>query len=1761
MTNDAHSALDAGAASAGLSHDELVYLSARTRVVRVRLPDGAGSVVFKALSGPDALERRRHEIRILERLAGIEGVPRLATGSHLQAIALEDGGDATLAQLTRGLPLALPALLTLALQLARILAAVHHAGVIHKDINPANIMFAGPSRQPLLIDFDLASTFTAEQPGFTHHSEIVGTLAYLAPEQTGRTGRTVDQRADLYALGATLYEMAVGHPPFVEDDPLQLIRLHLAQVPTAPRALQASLPQSLSDIILRLLEKEPERRYQSADGLAHDLARLGEAQARGDSTPFPLGERDFALRLAPPSRLIGRDGEIASLQAAFDHTLNGQRRGVLVAGAPGVGKTALINKLRPMVTARCGWFVSGKFDQYRQDMDADAVRQALRALGRLLLAEPETAMLRQRARIVQALGSNAGLITAMVPEFALLLGPQPATDMSNPGELEGRLMRAGLALLRAIVSPERPIVMVLDDLQWAAATPIHFIDELLCDESLRGLLVVGAYRAAEVDATHPLAAMLPRWERLGALSLRLHLQNLPPSDLGALLADMLRLPAAPAAQLADAVNANTNGNPFDTVELVNALRRDGALVPCNDGWHWDATTIRRYIGRGDVVDLLTVRIAQLPQASQTLLAIMACLGGELALGLLAGATGLSVATLEQQLAAPLEDGLLVLQQEQDSTVRFRHDRVQQAAYGSVGLAERHCLHLDLARRLATLPGLRAKAAEQYLAAAETLRDPDECRQAIVLFREAASHVHLVNYGAAERFLAAALALLANVAANGEADAALLAILEIERHAALYSMGRLDEADALYRSIEAGCRDPLGLVDAACVQIDSLMNRGKVQESITLGLALLQQLGLPPPNGDAAADIAPRLAVLYRWLEKNAQVAPLASADTTDPRILALTRLIGKIMQPAFHADLALLAWLVLETQRLWAQHGFCAAMVGPLSHTGVISIALRQDYRNGYNAVQQVLKVSQTRGYEQESARARLLSALFAGHWFEPLENNFEQMQLARDSLLQGGDLQNACYTYVPSLHASLECAPTLGALVTETDAAFAFAARTGNLTAAAVFFPFRALLKELGGPTSAPGNGPDTVIDDADYLAGPTSTPAIAGNFHIMRALAGAVLADPDRLSAHGAVAVAMAPTMHGAYAGALAYLLQALALAQQVQAAEPDERPRLLAELDNCRDWLARRAGDAPGNFLHVLRLVEAERAWAVDDFRLALCAFDVALREMELHQRPWSQALIAERAGLFHLAHGLERSGRTLLVEARQRYQAWGATAKVQQLERTHSFLREARGFRLEQDQHASNGVSIDTIDMLAILRTSQALSSETSLDRLKARVIDLLGTMTGATQVLIVLPRDAPAGWILSTPGADEPLSVEQAGASGALPLSVFRYVERTKQPLLVEDATGDDRFASDPYLAGLERCSLLVVPILSQGVPRAVLMLENRLSRGAFSADRLDAVMLIAGQLAVSLDNAMLYASLERKVAERTGALHAKGLEQQVLIQRLQDTQAQLLQSEKMASIGQLAAGVAHEINNPIGFVNSNMNSLNGLVDELLGVIDAYDRTLEDLPLASNLRTAIATLRKTHDLDFLKEDVNALIKESIDGLTRVKDIVQAMKDFSHVGESDWQLADVHHGIDSTLHIASNEFKYKARIDKQYGQLPPVRCLASQLNQVFMNLIVNAAYAIEAEGVITIRTGCDGDWIWIEIGDNGSGIPADKLTRIFEPFFTTKPVGKGTGLGLSLSYNIVHKHGGRIDVASEPGKGSRFTLHLPVNPVAGVPECVE
>ena len=1436
----------------------VVHESARARVTRLSRADR--TLILKEPLGPDAGSRLRHETAILERLRGVAGVAQLADEPPREgSIVLADAGDRTLAELPKPVPAR--DLAGFALRLALAMAESHRREVIHRDLAPAKVVVAADGT-PTIVDFALATSIAEIRPEFTHHSEIPGTLAYLAPEQTGRTGRAVDQRADLYALGAVLYELGTGEPPFGVGDPLRLIHDHLARLPTPPADINQDIPEPLSKIILHLLEKEPDNRYQSADGVVHDLERLRDA--RTGHGEFRVGERDFPVRLLPPSRLVGRDEQVTALKDAFADALAGRCAGVLVSGVPGVGKTALVDELRPVVTASGGWFVAGKFDEYRRDQEFNAVQQAFTSFGRLLLAEPENEVAPIRVRMLRALGANAGLLATVVPEFATLLGPG---DLGDPLTAGVRAQLVAVGALRAVASTRRPLVVFIDDLQWGGGVPLGFVDMVLSNEGSEGLLLVGAYREGHVDPSHPLAAMLSRWRE--AAVPHIPLSDLTRPDLVVMVSEMLHVSPAVAAELGEVLEPHCHGNPYETVELLNALRRDGVLTAASDGWRWETAAVRAHLTRAEAGGFPASRVAVMPEQSRRAVEAMACLGGRAKLSVLEIAIA-APGSVPDILEPALRDGILVMESGAEDAVRFRHDRIREGVLSGLRPDRRAELHLAMARRLATVQDLFAVAAEQYLPVAGAVTDPGERRAVAGLLRRAADEVTQIGeFPLVHALLTAALALA------DQADTDALIELHTVHHAALFSLGRLEEADEDYRVLEELAGTVLDRSAATALQVKGLTNRNRFTEAIDLVIRSLCECGIDVPDSERMpAAIDRQFARLYQWLDHTDPADDMARSDLTDPALLAAGSLLNAMLSPVyFVGDQAMFSWVGLEALRIWTEHGPGHTLVGSAANAAFHAITQRGDYAAAYRAARRILALGEARAYEPDTSHARLVVSLLDS-WFEPVENSIQESLRAREGLLAGGDLANAGYTYHQTVVGLLDCGPTLDTCMAQVNAAQAFARRTGTEQTSQWLESYQWLSDVLRREGSAAA----AEVIPADRYAG---NPLVVIHVHLCRAIAAAIFGDPAEVARHGAVAVRLLPVVTGFSMSALAHPLYGLGLAGQARSADGDERAALLTELDDVLRWLGARAADAPDNFLHLLRLVEAEQAWTMGDFRAAAFAFDSARREVERRQRPWHGALIAERAGHFYLAHGLEHTGYELLARAREQYLAWGAAAKAEQMEWAYPGLSPSAGATVGEAGQAADhprrgAVTAGAIDLLGILSASRALSSETSVERLHARVVEVLSAMTGATGVNLVLWDEARHGWVLPVPaGGRAGLSPGGPASEGdhdlAAPVSVLRYLRRTQEPLAVGDATSDDRFARDPYFDGVTCCSLLAVPVFGRGALRAVLLLENRLIRGAFTTGRLEALGLIAGQLAVSLDNAQLYAGYQR-IADEQAAL-------------------------------------------------------------------------------------------------------------------------------------------------------------------------------------------------------------------------------------------------------------------------------------------------
>ncbi|WP_295441600.1 diguanylate cyclase [uncultured Thiodictyon sp.] len=1453
--------------------------------------NGCPLVVKQALDDGASLSALRNEQRILERLQGVTGCPRLVRFDPVaRELAIEDFGGIRLSQ--AGCQGKLAPLLALSETLAHLLAAIHARGVIHRNIHPGAILIRsrgsdhdGPDElQVQLTDFDLATICTEENPPFEHPSRILGTPAFGSPEQTGRMNRPVDYRADLYSLGATLYALATGTPPFEGTDTLTLVHAHLAAVPVPPVALAPWLPPRLSDLILTLLAKEPDDRYQSAAGLAHDLRRLRRALAVPEPPgQWQLREHDLPLSPRPPRRLYGRDQELEMLLATFTDVTRDRPgdgpRGLFVAGYAGVGKTALINELHRPVTLAGGLFITGKCDQYQRDRPFLAPAQCLRQLCQWLLAEPEAAVAQWRERLLAGLGPDAGALFEFLPELEALLGSRAPAPVLGPLESQVRLRTLLVALLRQVAAPAHSLVLFLDDLQWADQPSLDFIRALLDENDLAGLLLIGAWRDNEIDNAHPVARLLRQSSATGPPAPAIALSNLRVQDLVGLLGDMLHQPAATLSPLATLVNDKTGGNPFFVVEFVNTLHQEGQLLPdpeCGQ-WRWDAAAIALHPASANVVDFLAGRLARLSAATADILVAAACVGTACDLGTLALATGDTPAALAPRLAPALVLGILVTpsavafgRADPAAGLRFCHDRMAQAVHQLRDDGWRGRLHLAMARRFAqagaTSPHQFA-AAEHYAAAAPLILDPAERAIARPLFIGAALRAREAgSFATAERFLRIAADQLPGDAWQNEQEGTFALFAEL--HLVLYSQSHHCEADEVFELLGVRAAVPLQLVGPTCIQIMSLTARVRYLDAFALGCRRLDSLGVGVPTDDLPHLLEQELDLFYWHIDHGALERLPTSPVLADAVLLGAARIMNRMLFTAFFKQPLPAIWILLRLSRWWLEHGYSDLFLMPLAMTCVPAIVFRGDYATGYRVACMALATGMAREGGGETARVRHVLALFSNHWFRPVEEDLRHARSTIDAALRAGDLELVGYSFCTTLRATIEVCDDLAQMGAACTAAIGFCRKHAHRLGEETSLPFRQLVRALEGKTERTGS-----FDDADFNE-QTHQAAIQGNsaalvtFHIYRGLAACLFDDQAALARHVEAAQGLLPGIPGYYLIALGNLLHSLVLIETIHATPAAEHPPLLEKVAANQAWLAARAADAPMNFGHLWELVEAERLGVLERPWEAQSAFERAMCQAQAHQRPWHHALATERAGQFYLRRGLEHAGRPLLRRAQVLYRQWGAHGKVRAMSERLPFLGAC-------EQVDATDVQGEAFNHLALLRGMQALASETRLAQLVARVTELVGQLTGATDVRFFMLDEAGCWYLEGGLRGSEPLErmpVSEAQERGLMSSAGQQLLLTSLQPVVSEDAVIDSRFAGDPHFAGLPLCSLLALPMFAQGRIRACLVLENRLFRAAFTAPGIETVSLLCDQLAISIENVRLYESLEQKVADRTREL-------------------------------------------------------------------------------------------------------------------------------------------------------------------------------------------------------------------------------------------------------------------------------------------------
>ncbi|MEM9003265.1 MAG: AAA family ATPase [Cyanobacteria bacterium P01_F01_bin.86] len=1419
-------------------------------------------------------------------------------------LILEDFGAFPLKQVFQETPVSTLDFLQQALKITKALGAIHQQDIIHKDINPTNIVVNPKTQSIKIIDFGISTRLSQEQASVSNFQHLEGTLAYISPEQTGRMNRALDYRTDFYSLGVTFYEMLTQRLPFESQDLVELVHSHIARQPLPPHEVNFEVPPILSQIVMRLLEKNAEARYQSAFGLAEDLQRCLESWTTiGAIAPFELGAQDRVERFHLPPKLYGRETEVTTLLSAFERASQGRSEVMLVAGYSGIGKSALVQEIYKPITRKRGYFIAGKFDQFQRNIPYSALIQAFQGLTRQLLASSTEAIERWRTALIEALAPNAQVIVDVIPDVEVIIGPQPPAADLSPKETQNRFNLVFQNFIQVFTQKEHPLAIFLDDLQWADSASLQLMQILMGEANTRHLLFIGAYRDNEVDEYHPLHTSLQELEAFGVRLQTIQLTPLAPTDIRQLLQDtFLTQDANRISPFGELLQQKTGGNPFFMGEFLKSLYADGHVYfdQHQRRWIWDLAQIQAAQITSNVVELMADKIQRLPVSSQQALKLAACVGSQFSLSVLAIVRGLSPAAMAADLWEAMKLGLITadgddykLLQVDDAAVvaqladmevvyHFSHDRVQQAAYSLIPDEERQLAHFQVGQLW-----LQSMHPEQR---EENIFDlVNQLNYGLDLIDTATERQEL-----AELNLVAGTKAIAAAAYGPALDYLLTGICGLETNrwqtqyplalslhqtaaAAAFMVGNFDEMDRLIESVLHHGQTILDKIPVYAVQIQALIARQELLAAVRLGLQVLLMLGFPLPDEPG------KLQVFIGLLKSKAgllgrpvkQLAKLPAM--TAPVPLAATQILASIASATYLAAPAIFPLTVFKQVELAVKYGNTPFSAFAYATYALILCGVMQDFKAGSQFGDLALKVLDQSNARAIQAKTLLVVNAFVRHWKEPLRDTLPAFQEAFQAGCETGDTEYASFAAQLAVKHGFYSGRELSRLDTQAAMQEAAVQKFKKQPIMELIQIHRQAIANLRGENEDPcqlrGAVYDASVKLPEYLETNYRTAVfyiyshcVSLNYWFENYAAAVDYAEKAMPYLDAVIALHVVPAFH--FYNALA----CLALANEVT--DPQRKTTLIKRFQAARQQFQRWAKAAPANYGHKLALIQAEGYRYQGKMTRASVTYDRAI-DLAIKNRYGHEAALAnELAAKFYLHQERPKMASVYLQDAHYLYGRWGAVAKVQALETVYPQLRRRESSLANLSTLTTHSTSTlpsrsttsgqdDTLDLATVLKASQTLSEEMQLNRLLSSLMRLLLENAGAQRGFLLLETDdhfrVEAQWNVDQEMVDVATSLDLESCNLLSP-AIVHYVARTQSSVVLEDAkTGG--FVQDAYIREHQPSSVLCAPFINRGKLVAIVYLENNRTTGAFTKERLELLNLLSVQAAISIENARLYTNL------------------------------------------------------------------------------------------------------------------------------------------------------------------------------------------------------------------------------------------------------------------------------------------------------------
>ena len=1636
---------------------ETLYESEITVVYRARNHQEQHNFIIKILKQPyptlAQLARFKHEYEIVKNLDldGIIKAYRLENYQNSLALFLEDFGGETLARYMQNRNIEIRQFLKIAIQLAEILGQLHQENIIHKDIKPQNILIHPQTGQIKITDFSIASLLSKENPTISNSNLLEGTLTYISPEQTGRMNRSIDYRTDFYSLGIILYEMLVGQLPFNATDVMELVHCHIAKQPVPPcdatrqEAGIEEIPRVIYDIVMKLLAKTAEDRYQSGFGLKADLEIcLNQLETTGEISDFPLAQQDLSAQFQIPQKLYGREEEVAKLLAIFDRiSEQGVTEMILVAGYSGIGKSALVKEVHKPIVRQRGYFISGKFDQFKRNIPYASLIQAFHDLMRQLLAESEEQIQIWKSKLLEALGSNGQVVIDVIPEVELIVGKQQSVPQLGSTESQNRFNLVFQKFIGIFAQPEHPLVLFLDDLQWADSASLNFIKLLMTNSAGSYLLLIGAYRDNEVDDTHPFVQMVDRIQKSGAGVSAIVLQPLDISHVNQLIVDTLSCKPERSQPLAELLFHKTNGNPFFLTQLLKTIYQENLLSfnplssPLSkareiEGWQWDIEQIQEQGITDNVVELMVSKIKKLYEPTQNLLQLAACIGNRFDLDILSIVNEKSLADTADDLWNALQEGLILPLSDtykiadiiepksgnsQDTiSYKFLHDRVQQAAYSLIPDEHKKQVHLKVGQLL--LQNTNPQEREEKIF--DIVNQLNLSRELLTLQgqRDELAALNLIAgkkakastaYEPAVTYLNVALELLAPNSWQSQ----YYLTLDLYKEAV--------EAEYLSNNLERAAT----LFEFALTQANTILDRIKLYD-IKIKLELSQnQMKMALDTGLQALEIL-EVKLSQESLQQLVIEDLIDLPEISDPYQLAAMRILVSTVSPAFIAHPDLVLPIILTMVKISCQYGNSALAIYPYGLYGLLLCGGMGDIDAGYKFGQLAMKLLDCfDGREFECKVLHLVSTCIL-HWKNHAKHLLEIQVRAIDIGMETGDLDYACYAAMYHCFYTFAVGENLDIIVREQQRCIAIIDKCKQEFQ---FYYAKIWLQISLNLSGFYTEDKSSLIGESfnesemlPYLIEVNNRQSIFA-LYFCKALLLYLYKNYERSLEYIKLATEYAEPMitttiycdHNFY-----YSLAVLAGDLPDDSSQTAENMAIV--VDN-QEKMQLWASHVPANHRHKYELVEAEKARVLGETLRAMEYYDRAIQSAQESEYIGCEALANELAAEFYLSLGREKIARAYITEAHYCYSRWGAKAKAEDLEsRYPQFISKAsaekrRGLHTITRKTSTTESKAEVLDLATVIKASQAIGSEIVLDQLLQKLMKIIIENAGA-QVGYLIWKNHNQLFIEASGLVDcEQVTVLQSiplAKSPSVSSTIINYVTRTQESVILNDASRQGNFTKDPYIIQNKPKSILCFPLINQGQLSGIVYLENNLTTGVFTPDRLEVLKLLSSQAAISIENARLYQNLEDKVEERTAQLAQANQEISTLNELLKkdnlrmsaelDIVKQLQQmvlpkqSELEAVEGLEIAGFM-EPADEVGGDYYDVLQQDGQVKISIG--DVTGHGLESGVLMIMAQTAVRTLQKMNETDPVKflDIINQTLYDNLQRIKSGKNMTLAILDYA------------------------------------------------------------------------------------------------------------------------------------------------------------------